>query len=80
MKKLALAALAAVAISTAPALAGGGIRIGVLTCSVGSGVGYIITSTKEIDCIFNPSRGGKVERYSGKIRKFGIDIGVTDQT
>jgi Protein of unknown function (DUF992) len=80
MKTIALAALAALAISAAPAMAEGGIRIGVLTCGIGSGVGYIITSTKEIDCVFNPSKGGRTERYSGKIRKFGLDLGVTHQS
>ena len=80
MKKFVYAALAALALSTAPAMAESGIRIGILSCGIGSGIGYIITSTKEIDCVFKPSRGGKVERYSGKIRKFGVDIGVTDQS
>jgi Protein of unknown function (DUF992) len=80
MKKLALAAFAALTLSAAPALAEGGIRIGVLSCGIGSGTGFLITSSKEIDCVFRPSRGGRVERYNGVIRKLGIDIGVTEQS
>jgi hypothetical protein len=80
MKKLALAALAAISLSAVPASAEGGVKIGVLSCGIGSGAGFLITSSKEIDCVFKPSRGGKVERYSGVIRRLGIDIGVTDQS
>jgi hypothetical protein len=40
----------------------------------------IITSSKAVDCVYQPSSGGRVERYEGRIRKLGIDIGVTNQT
>ncbi len=73
---LALGAATFLAIAT-PATAGG-VKIGVLSCDVEGGVGFIIGSSKDVECTFKGSRG--VERYSGSIGKLGIDIGITDQT
>ena len=42
-----------------------------------SGLGLIITSTKEMGCTYT-SLGGFTERYYGTIRKFGLDIGQTN--
>ncbi len=30
----------------------GGVKIGWLTCDVGGGVGYVLGSAKEADCVF----------------------------
>jgi len=54
------------------------VRAGILTCSVSSGVGLIVTSQKSTVCTFNPRRG-RNERYVGVIRRFGLDIGATQQ-
>ena len=54
------------------------VKAGVLTCSVSGGVGLIITSTKALSCTFEPDSGAP-ERYTGSIRKFGLDIGVTGE-
>jgi len=48
----------------------------VLTCSVGGGIGLIITSSKPLDCTFVPDNRGPVH-YVGTVRRFGLDIGVT---
>jgi hypothetical protein len=54
------------------------VEVGVLTCTVRGGTGFIVGSTKELRCHFNkPGRG---EYYRGTINKFGLDIGVTQQT
>jgi hypothetical protein len=53
-----------------------GVRVGVLTCNVEGGAGFIFGSSKELRCHFKSS-DGRDERYSGAINKFGIDIGVT---
>lgn len=59
----------------------GGVRIGSLACTIGGGVGYLLGSAKEIDCIFYSSLSGdQSERYSGAIRKFGVDLGFTTQS
>lgn len=53
-----------------------GVRVGVLTCSVEGGPGFVFGSSKELRCHFKSS-DGRDERYVGAINKFGIDIGVT---
>jgi hypothetical protein len=55
----------------------GGVRIGVLDCEIGGGLGYVLGSAKEIDCVFNPSRQGVSDNYAGTIRKLGVDVGFT---
>jgi hypothetical protein len=55
---------------------GEGVRIGVLTCEVAGGTGFIIGSSKDLRCRFESSTG-RAERYVGFIDKFGLDIGVT---
>lgn len=55
----------------------GGVRIGTLECDIGSGMGYVIGSAKEVGCTFVPVRGGPSEDYAGTIRKLGIDLGYT---
>lgn len=52
-------------------------KIGALRCNVAAGLGMIITSSKEMSCVFT-STSGRHERYYGMIRKFGIDIGATN--
>jgi hypothetical protein len=60
----------------APAYAEGGVKIGVLTCNVDSGCGFILGSSKDIRCNFSPDRGNN-DRYFGTITKLGVDIGYT---
>lgn len=61
---------------SAPADASGGVRVGVLTCDVGSGGGYLLGSAKELSCTFKSVRGS-VDHYNGFVRKFGVDLGYT---
>jgi hypothetical protein len=81
MKLRILSALAAAFLLSAAtsALAGSGINVGVLSCTVEGGVGLILGSSKGAECVFQKSGGGR-ERYSGNIAKIGIDIGVTDES
>jgi hypothetical protein len=51
-----------------------GVQAGVLTCNVSSGWGFIIGSSRDLKCIFSPAKRPP-EHYSGKISKFGVDIG-----
>ena len=59
-----------------PAPATGQVKIGVLTCAAGVEVGLLITSGEKIRCSFVPDAHG-TEHYHGKIRKFGLDVGIT---
>jgi hypothetical protein len=70
---LAIAAMSAL-VSTADARTG--VKIGSLSCKIQGGVGAIITSTKTMACTLHKLNGHK-ERYTGVIRKFGVDVGVT---
>lgn len=47
------------------------VKVGMLTCAIESGAGYIIASRKNLACNF---RG---EIYDGSITKIGFDVGAT---
>ena|SRR5439155_1255208 len=82
MRKIALtlSAIAALALLPAHAQARSGIKVGVLNCGIAGGVGLILGSSKRIDCVYQPTGGGRPEHYSGRINKFGVDIGITNQS
>ena len=71
----ALMAVATLAAGTAPARAQAGVKVGVLSCNVASGWGFVFGSSRALRCTFAPS--GRVEHYAGNISKFGVDIGYT---
>jgi hypothetical protein len=59
----------------------GGVRIGYLDCSIGGGVGYVIGSAKEADCVFTSTMGGEaLDHYTGAVRKMGVDLGFTTRS
>jgi hypothetical protein len=78
----AVAALAATALSASvfasPALAQNphpaGVKVGVLTCNESSGWGFVFGSSRKMRCTFSPN-GDHVQRYTGDISKFGVDVG-----
>ena len=53
------------------------IRAGVLNCDVSGGIGLIIGSQRQVNCLFSPDTPGPQEGYYGTITKFGLDIGAT---
>jgi hypothetical protein len=69
----AVAALLAVANPASAA----GVKVGVLSCHVSSGWGFIFGSSKDLHCNFSPSARGYGERYVGSVSKFGVDVGYT---
>ncbi|WP_105382838.1 DUF992 domain-containing protein [Neorhizobium alkalisoli] len=59
----------------------GGVRIGYLDCTIGGGVGYVLGSAKEADCVFTSAIGSEpIDHYSGVVRKMGIDVGFTTRS
>jgi hypothetical protein len=74
----ALAVAVPVFVSTAAAQSTAGVKVGVLTCNVASGYGFIFGSSKDLKCIYSPDSGQRPQRYRGKIQKFGVDIGYTE--
>ena len=77
MIKTVIAAILALGLAATGAHAKAGIKIGVLTCNIDGGVGYIIGSSKDVNCTYK-SVSGRVERYRGSIGKLGVDIGITN--
>ncbi len=78
MKRLIAAVVAGTAWLAAPAMAEGpGVKIGVLTCNVDSGWGFVFGSSKDLKCTYTAARGAVAELYGGTISKFGIDLGYT---
>lgn len=75
-KFVAAAAVAAMALTAGAAHADSKVQVGVLSCDVAPGVGYVFGSSKEVECKFT-RKGHKTETYSGSIDKLGIDLGVT---
>jgi hypothetical protein len=72
------AALVSLAALAQPALAQSETKVGGLRCEVSGSLGMIITSAQEMRCVFTSARGYR-ERYYGRIRKFGLDIGATQR-
>lgn len=76
-KKLCLAAAAlgiAVAPSTQTALAKSRVDAGVLSCDVATGWEFVFGSSHDVNCTFSGNNGA-VQRYTGHIDKFGVDLG-----
>ncbi len=55
-----------------------GANVGSLTCNVAGGIGFVFGSSKDLSCLFTRT-DGKAERYTGTIKKFGVDIGFTKE-
>ena len=65
--------------SFASASAQQGVRVGVLECTGGQNVGYVVGSNTTLNCVFQ-SEGGRAERYTANVRRFGLDLGFTENT
>jgi Protein of unknown function (DUF992) len=79
MRMLIAAAAVLIAAASPIALARDTVRVGVLTCIIGGGSGFILGSMKPLYCDFDGADGRR-ERYRGSMRKYGIDIGITGAT
>lgn len=81
MKKRFSAAILAGSLLALPAAAQGSrVEIGLLNCLVEGGAGFVVGSSKDISCTFQPADNRPAENYFGVINKFGLDVGVTGQT
>jgi hypothetical protein len=77
-KLFGIATVALVA-SFASANAQQGVRVGVLECTGGQNVSFVVGSNATLDCVFQ-SEGGRAERYVATIKRFGLDLGFTQNT
>jgi hypothetical protein len=56
-----------------------GVKVGALTCNEASGWGLVFGSSKSLKCVFSPAeKGGKALRFTGTIKKYGVDIGYQE--
>jgi hypothetical protein len=50
---------------------------GTLNCDVSGGIGFIVGSQRQVNCLFTPSYDAPPEQYVGNITKVGLDVGFT---
>jgi hypothetical protein len=72
-------AIAALAASCVSASAQTPVPVGVLACQGGQNVGFVVGSVAQFECVFR-SAGRRPEGYTATIRRFGVDLGFTEQT
>jgi hypothetical protein len=57
---------------------GKGVTVGTLECHEASGNGLVFMSSRDLNCTFSGlNKGGPVARYTGRINRYGLDIGFT---
>jgi len=82
MRNLAGAAAIAAALAV-PSLASADeldAQMGYLRCDVAGGVSFIFGSTRDVTCRYDPAEGSGSQRYTGKIERYGIDIGYMESS
>jgi hypothetical protein len=55
------------------------VRTGLLACQGGRNVGFVFGSYTSLDCVYH-SEGRRPEPYIATVRRFGLDLGITEQT
>src|SRR6185295_10914179 len=77
--KLLGAALLGLIVMSAPTLAQRPVweQSGTLKCDVSGGIGFIVGSQRQVNCLFTPSYPAPPEQYVGTITKVGLDVGFT---
>lgn len=69
---------AAATVGAGTAIAQTRVEVGVLRCSVSGGAGFVIGSSKQLECTFK-GPGGRQQAYYGRVNKIGFDVGTTTQ-
>ncbi len=69
-------AVGAVSLGTLARAVPAGVKVGVLTCNVDSGWGFVFGSSHSLRCNYSP-RPDHAEHYIGNVSKFGVDIGYS---
>lgn len=59
-----------------PATGHARVEAGMLTCEVGEGVALIISSPRDLHCVFHKSDGLN-EAYGGSLKSIGLDVGLS---
>lgn len=72
-------AVASLVASVASADALPQVRAGILQCEGGQNIGFVVGSVTSLECVYQ-REGRRPEPYIATVRRFGLDLGVTDQT
>ena len=54
-------------------------KIGTLECFIDSGGGFVVGSSKDVSCTLFANDDSALENYIGEIKKWGVDIGFTEE-
>ena len=65
----------ALLIAAAPADTRAAAQVGLLSCDLSAGIGLILMQKQSMTCTFRRTGGGPVERYTGTINEYGIELG-----
>jgi len=80
MLRNAFAAVCLAAAALAPSVAADAqpsrIQVGTLNCSLSSSIGLVVTSARNVSCIFR-SDNAPDEAYAGRMTSIGLSLGVT---
>ena len=71
---IAAALLSGLAVAPTAALAG---PVGTLFCNVSGGAGFVITSSKALNCEYTPANGAPGQHYVGTINSYGLQLGAS---
>lgn len=55
-------------------------KVGTLECFVDAGGSYIVGSTKDVSCVLYGADDEALEHYVGELKKYGVDIGFTEES
>jgi len=78
IKAVMIAVAASGMAAASSASAGETVAVGHLDCGIKGGTSFIFSSTRELRCVFRPRLSAEGELYEGQIKKYGLDIGVTN--
>jgi hypothetical protein len=65
----------AILIASTPADTRAAAQVGLLSCDLSAGIGLILMQKQSMICSFRRTGGGPVERYTGTINEYGIELG-----
>ena len=54
------------------------VQVGVLSCRSLASASYVVVSDQSFNCVFTPSAGGPTQYYQGNIRRFGAQLGFSN--
>ncbi len=66
-------------LTVAPAGAQVSSQVGLLSCDLSAGIGLILMQKQTMTCTFRPNGGRPVDRYTGTVAEYGIELGGVEK-